>query len=156
MTRLTVYLARTINKNPNLLFNSLCLNLLRHSHTDLKVPDFSEYRTKYSENPVQRSKDHADDKKFYTDLATYGVGLGLIYGSKSVIRDVVTYIGPSADVLALATIEVDLSDIPEGKNVTVKWRGKPLFIRHRTQAEIETERAVDLSKFRAFLQSVMI
>ena len=38
----------------------------------------------------------------------------------------------SADVLALAKIEVKLSDIPEGKNVTFKWRGKPLFIRHRT------------------------
>jgi ubiquinol-cytochrome c reductase iron-sulfur subunit len=37
----------------------------------------------------------------------------------------------SADVLALAKIEVKLNDIPEGKSVTFKWRGKPLFIRHR-------------------------
>jgi len=37
----------------------------------------------------------------------------------------------SADVLALAKIEVKLGDIPEGKSVTFKWRGKPLFIRHR-------------------------
>jgi len=37
----------------------------------------------------------------------------------------------SADVLALAKIEVKLGDIPEGKNATFKWRGKPLFIRHR-------------------------
>ena len=37
----------------------------------------------------------------------------------------------SADVLALAKIEVNLSDIPEGKNMVFKWRGKPLFIRHR-------------------------
>jgi len=37
----------------------------------------------------------------------------------------------SADVLALAKIEIKLADIPEGKNVTFKWRGKPLFIRHR-------------------------
>lgn len=54
----------------------------------------------------------------------------------------------SADVLALAKIEVKLSDIPEGKNATLKWRGKPLFIRHRTQEEIERERAVDITSLR--------
>ena len=37
----------------------------------------------------------------------------------------------SADVLALAKIEIKLSDIPEGKNVAFKWRGRPLFVRHR-------------------------
>jgi ubiquinol-cytochrome c reductase iron-sulfur subunit len=37
----------------------------------------------------------------------------------------------SKDVLALAKIEVNLNDIPVGKSVTVKWRGKPLFLRHR-------------------------
>ena len=37
----------------------------------------------------------------------------------------------SADVLALAKIEIKLDEIPEGKNMTFKWRGKPLMIRHR-------------------------
>ncbi len=49
----------------------------------------------------------------------------------------------SADVMAMANIEVDLSTIPVGKGVTVKWRGKPLFIRHRAPAEIEAARAAD-------------
>jgi hypothetical protein len=40
-------------------------------------------------------------------------------------------------VLAMAQIEIKLADIPEGKNMTFKWRGKPLFIRHRTAEEIE-------------------
>ena len=43
----------------------------------------------------------------------------------------------SADVLAQAKVEIDLSEIPEGKNVIVKWRGKPVFIRHRTESEIK-------------------
>lgn len=43
----------------------------------------------------------------------------------------------SADVLAVAQTEVDLNTIPPGKSVTLKWRGKPLFIRHRTPEEIE-------------------
>ena len=37
----------------------------------------------------------------------------------------------SSDVLALAKIEIDLNTIPLGKSVTFKWRGKPLFLRHR-------------------------
>lgn len=43
----------------------------------------------------------------------------------------------SADVLAQAKVEVDLAAIPEGKNVIIKWRGKPVFIRHRTEDEIK-------------------
>ncbi|NWT28044.1 UCRI protein, partial [Pheucticus melanocephalus] len=53
-----------------------------------------------------------------------------------------------ADVLALSKIEIKLSDIPEGKNMAFKWRGKPLFVRHRTQAEISQEAGVDLSQLR--------
>ena len=44
--------------------------------------------------------------------------------------------------------KVDLNTIPEGKNITVKWRSKPLFIRHRTALEIEKERAVDVASLR--------
>jgi ubiquinol-cytochrome c reductase iron-sulfur subunit len=54
----------------------------------------------------------------------------------------------SADVLALAKIEIKLSDIPEGKSVTFKWRGKPLFIRHRTAEEISVEKSVDTGSLR--------
>src|SRR5690606_33470262 len=43
---------------------------------------------------------------------------------------------PSADTLALASIEFDLTKVAEGQQVTLKWRGKPLFVRNRTQAEI--------------------
>jgi ubiquinol-cytochrome c reductase iron-sulfur subunit len=63
------------------------------------------------------------------------VGSGAVagaYAAKSVVGEFVSSMSASADVLALAKIEVKLSDIPEGKNVTFKWRGKPLFIRHRT------------------------
>jgi ubiquinol-cytochrome c reductase iron-sulfur subunit len=48
----------------------------------------------------------------------------------------------------MAKIEVKLGDIPEGKNVTFKWRGKPLFIRHRTADEIAAEQSVDVSSLR--------
>jgi hypothetical protein len=48
----------------------------------------------------------------------------------------------SADVLAQAKVEVDLAAIPEGKNVIIKWRGKPVFIRHRTEDEIKEAESV--------------
>ena len=54
----------------------------------------------------------------------------------------------SADVLALANAEFELGEIPEGQGVTVKWRGKPIFIRHRTADEISTEQNVTLKELR--------
>ena len=48
---------------------------------------------------------------------------------------------PTADVLALASIEVDLSPLEPGQAITVKWRGKPAFLRYRTQKEIDQARA---------------
>jgi ubiquinol-cytochrome c reductase iron-sulfur subunit len=50
---------------------------------------------------------------------------------------------PAADVEATATTEVDLSKIKPGESITVVWRGKPVFIRHRTDAEIEAARSDD-------------
>lgn len=54
----------------------------------------------------------------------------------------------SADVLALASAEFELNAIPEATTITVKWRGKPVFIRHRTAAEIAEADAVPLSELR--------
>ncbi|KAI9915923.1 hypothetical protein PsorP6_008425 [Peronosclerospora sorghi] len=61
---------------------------------------------------------------------------------------VVRFVGSmsaSADVLALATAEFDLSSISEGSTVTAKWRGKPIFIKHGTPKEIEISNQVDVS-----------
>ena len=53
------------------------------------------------------------------------------------LTDFLVNMSASADVLAQAKVEVDLASIPEGKNVIIKWRGKPVFIRHRTEDEIK-------------------
>ncbi len=57
-------------------------------------------------------------------------------GIASTVWPLVDQMNPSADVLALASVEVDMSTIPEGQTISVLWRGKPVFIRHRTAAEI--------------------
>jgi ubiquinol-cytochrome c reductase iron-sulfur subunit len=55
---------------------------------------------------------------------------------------------PDATTLAAASTEVDIGNIAEGQIVTVKWRGKPIFISHRTATEVEAARAVPLSELR--------
>ena len=57
-------------------------------------------------------------------------------------------INPAKDTLALASTEVDLSAIEEGQSVTVMWRGKPVFIRHRTAAEISDAESVSADDLR--------
>jgi ubiquinol-cytochrome c reductase iron-sulfur subunit len=52
---------------------------------------------------------------------------------------------PAADTLALSVTEVDISGLKEGQSMTVMWQGKPVFIRYRTQKEIEEARAVPLA-----------
>ncbi|KAK7713180.1 Cytochrome b-c1 complex subunit Rieske, mitochondrial [Botryosphaeria dothidea] len=58
-------------------------------------------------------------------------------GAKNTVQDFLVNMSASADVLAQAKVEIDLESIPEGKNVIIKWRGKPVFIRHRTSDEIQ-------------------
>jgi ubiquinol-cytochrome c reductase iron-sulfur subunit len=62
----------------------------------------------------------------------------------AVVWPLIETMNPSADVLALSSTEVDISAIEVGQSVTVKWRGKPVFIRRRTQEEIDAARAVSL------------
>ena len=69
-------------------------------------------------------------------------------GAAGVIASVWPFIhqmNPSAAVLALASTEVDLSGIDEGQAITVLWRGKPVFIRHRTTSEISEAEDMDFS-----------
>ncbi len=57
----------------------------------------------------------------------------------------IDYMSPSKDVLALSSIDVDLTPIVAGQGITVLWQGKPVFVRHRTDAEIKAAETVPLS-----------
>jgi len=67
-----------------------------------------------------------------------------IVGCGAVAWPFLQSMNPAADVRALSSVEVDLKMIPEATTRTVVWRGKPLFIRHRTEAEIQSAKAVPL------------
>ena len=67
-------------------------------------------------------------------VATYAMGA---VGAGAFAWPLIDQMNPAADTLALASIEVDVSKIAEGQSITLKWRGKPVFIRHRTKTEID-------------------
>ena len=69
-------------------------------------------------------------------------------GVAAVAWPFINNLNPAADTLALSTVEVNVQPIAVGQAVTVKWRGKPLFIRHRTPEEIKEAEAVPLSQLR--------
>lgn len=75
-------------------------------------------------------------------IATGAVGAVGVAGAA---WPLIQQLNPDASVLALASIRFDVSPIPEGSSVTIMWRGLPVFVRHRTAAEIEEARAVPLS-----------
>ena len=101
------------------------------------VPDFSGYRASKAENNRALS---------YFMVGTMGVLSASL--AKSTVTEFLQTMAASADVLALAKVEVELAKIPEGKNVIIKWRGKPVFIRHRTVDEIQEARSTDFKSLR--------
>ena len=78
-------------------------------------------------------------------VATYAMGA---VGAGAFVWPLVDQMNPAADTLALASIEVDVSKIAEGQSITIKWRGKPVFIRHRTPSEIEEASVVSQDDLR--------
>ncbi len=69
-------------------------------------------------------------------------GSAVAIGVGAIVWPFIDSMAPAKDVLALSSIEVDLSPIQEGSGITVVWQGKPVFIRHRTADEIKTVSAV--------------
>lgn len=83
-----------------------------------------------------------ESRRDFLYLATVAVGTA---GCLAAAWPFIDSMNPAADVLAVSSIEVDLSPIELGQRVTVKWRGKPVFIDHRTQKEIARAKADDHS-----------
>jgi ubiquinol-cytochrome c reductase iron-sulfur subunit len=104
-----------------------------------QIPNFGAY--------VSSNKGETKNK-LYSYFMVGALGAVSAAGAKSTVQEFLVNMSASADVLAMAKVEVDLSIIPEGKNVIIKWRGKPVFIRHRTQEEIDSANKVNISSLR--------
>lgn len=92
---------------------------------------------------MSNADDHAGTRRDFLYYATAGAGVVAVGAA---VWPLVNQMNPSADVLALSSIRVDVSGIEPGTQLTVKWLGKPVFIRRRTDEEIEAGRAVELSE----------
>jgi ubiquinol-cytochrome c reductase iron-sulfur subunit len=98
-----------------------------------------------SDSAATLGHEHAEDatKRDFLKLVT---GAAAAIGGVAFAWTLIDSMNPSKDVLALSSVELDIAPIAEGSGVTVKWQGKPIFVRHRTQAEIKEAEDVQLSQ----------
>lgn len=104
-----------------------------------KIPDFTPYLKKDR---------NTDANRLFSYFMIGSFGMLSAAGAKATVQDFLSNMSASADILAMAKVEVKLGAIPLGKNVIIKWRGKPIFIRHRTVDEIEEANEVNVSTLR--------
>jgi ubiquinol-cytochrome c reductase iron-sulfur subunit len=89
--------------------------------------------------------EHGDSRRDFLVLAASAVGA---VGAAVTLWPFIDSLNPAKDTLALSTTEVDLSPVQAGQRLTVAWRGKPVFIDHRTPKEIKEAQDVDVSSLR--------
>lgn len=92
-----------------------------------------------SESPKDESR-----RKLLTTTAYSAAGIGAVCA----ILPFIDSMNPSSDVQALASVEVDISNIKIGEEKKVMWRGKPIFIKRRTAEEISAAQKVELAELR--------
>jgi ubiquinol-cytochrome c reductase iron-sulfur subunit len=94
---------------------------------------------------TQASHGHHEHDPNRRDFLYVATGAVAAVGGALALWPLINQMNPDASVKALASVEVDLAPIAEGQSLTIKWRGNPVFIRHRTKAEIEAAKAVPLA-----------
>ena len=87
-------------------------------------------------------KTSTKNRRDFLFTATYSIGA---VGVAATLWPFVDQMNPDSSVKAMATTEVDVSNVEPGKTITVLWRGKPVFIRRRTEEEIKEAQEVDLN-----------
>lgn len=91
---------------------------------------------------MSQAEDHEGTRRDFLYFATAGTG---VVATGAAVWPLVNQMNPSADVQALSSIRVDVSGVEPGTQITVKWLGKPVFIRRRIEEEIAEAAAVDLA-----------
>ncbi|MCU9839594.1 ubiquinol-cytochrome c reductase iron-sulfur subunit [Ruegeria sp. WL0004] len=91
---------------------------------------------------MSHAEDHEGTRRDFLYYATAGAGA---VATGAAVWPLVNQMNPSADVQALSSIRVDVSGVEVGTQISVKFLGKPVFIRRRTEEEISDARAVELS-----------
>ena len=96
----------------------------------------------------KEQKKETGERRDFLFTASYALGA---VGVGAAVWPLIDQMNPDASVKALATTEVDISTIGLGKTITVLWRGKPVFIRRRTQEEISKAQNINLDLKNEFI-----
>lgn len=99
-------------------------------------------QTKSAENTTSVTDESVDGEK--RDFIFLMTGAVAAAGAASLVWPFVAQMGKAADTLAAGSIEIDVTKVEEGGQLKTLWRGKPVFVRHRTAAEIAAAEAVDV------------
>ncbi len=92
---------------------------------------------------IEAAGEHGEHGETRRDFIHIAAGAAAIGGAAALAWPFISTMNPAADTLAQGTIDVDLTKVAPGQQITLKWRGKPLFVRHRTPQEIARARADD-------------
>jgi ubiquinol-cytochrome c reductase iron-sulfur subunit len=90
---------------------------------------------------VSHAEDHETTRRDFLYYATAGAG---VVATGAAVWPLINQMNPTADVQALSSIRVDIGGVQPGTQLTVKWLGKPVFIRRRTEEEIADARSVEM------------
>jgi len=108
--------------------------------------DYSGIDDYFQENQLPKGDPYG--KRAFTYLMLGGGRFLYASAARLAVIKFVATMSAAADVLALASLEVELSKVSVGQTITVKWRGKPVFIKNRTAADIDAANSVDISSLR--------
>ncbi len=92
--------------------------------------------------------DDAHDEPSRRDFIYIATAAAGAVGAGALVWPLVAQMGKAADTLAAGSVEIDISKVERGQQIKVLWRGKPIFVRNRTDKEIQEADAVDVSKLR--------
>jgi ubiquinol-cytochrome c reductase iron-sulfur subunit len=100
------------------------------------------------EHETERVLGGDENRRAFAYMMVAGGTLAYASFARTAVLKFLDTMNASADVLALSSLELDISAISVGDCLTVKWRNKPVFVRHRTAAEIASAEAVDSQSLR--------
>jgi len=149
--KLSIY-SNTENKNKihKQFINELKKNQLmynRYSTGRFGSPSDTRFPRDLSQQRIDPSIANTTNK-FFVYLPVAGVGVSTAIMAKFVASGFINYMAPTNSVLARANFEVDIGEVEPGTSISVTWRGKPIFIRNRTQDEIDRAHKEDNDNMR--------
>jgi len=124
----------------------------RLAHTDKHFPDLAYYRNKAVAAPAADFMDAQLEEKELKKAHYYTLNAALassaVWMAANFVVQAVNVLNPSNDILALATVELELDNMEVGQSGVFVWRGKPIFVKHRTPEDIKREGAVNVGELR--------